>query len=115
MWLMTERFGLWRHLTALKKFMLLGQGDFVTCLMDQLGPQLAARASKIYSRHNLSGIVDSALRSSNAQYEPTDVLDRVGVRLLEPEGGDDGWKVFVLDYVLESPVTAVVHARATMK
>jgi hypothetical protein len=36
--LMRERFQLGTHLRALKKFLLLGQGDFVTLLMDMLGP-----------------------------------------------------------------------------
>jgi hypothetical protein len=35
------------------------------------------------SRHNLTGVLEGALRSSNAQYEPSFVLDRIGVRLLE--------------------------------
>ena len=34
-------------------------------------------------RHNLTGVLEGALRSSNAQYEPSFVLDRIGVRLLE--------------------------------
>ena len=34
-------------------------------------------------RHNLTGVLEGALRSSNAQFEPQFVLDRIGVRLLE--------------------------------
>ena len=34
-------------------------------------------------RHNLTGVLEGALRSSNAQFEPSFVLDRIGVRLLE--------------------------------
>ncbi|CAM9387478.1 unnamed protein product [Chrysoparadoxa australica] len=102
------------HLRALKKFMLLGQGDFVTTLMDQLGPELGKRASQIY-KNNLTGVVDSALRASNLQYESSEILDRVGVRLLEPSAGDSGWEVFSLDYMVESPITAVIDSAASLK
>ena len=46
--LMQKRFYLSTHLLALKKFMLLGQGDFVTCLMDSVGPELKKRANQLY-------------------------------------------------------------------
>ena len=71
---------------ALKKFLLLGQGDFVTCLMDTIGPELRKRSNQLY-RHNLTGMLENALRSSNAQYEPSYVLDLIGVRLLEASPG----------------------------
>ena len=87
--LMMKEFYLSDHLLALKKFVLLGQGDFVTCLMDEIGPELKKRASQLF-RHNLSGMLEGALRASNAQFEPSYVLDRIGVRLLEPSPGDTG-------------------------
>ena len=109
--LMERKFYLSTHLLALKKFMLLGQGDFVTCLMDSVGPELKKRATQLY-RHNLTGTLEGALRASNAQFEPSYVLDRVGVRLLEASPGDSGWEVFSLDYAVDSPLNAVVHAEA---
>ena len=109
--LMETRFFLSTHLLSLKKFMLLGQGDFVTCLMDALGPELRKKATALY-RHNLTGMLEGALRSSNAQFEPAFVLERVGVRLLEASPGDSGWEVFTLDYVVDSPLSAVVHGDA---
>ena len=51
---MINEFYLVDHFLALKKFILLGQGDFVTCLMDEVGPELKKRATQLY-RHNLSG------------------------------------------------------------
>ena len=108
---MERKFYLSTHLLALKKFMLLGQGDFVTCLMDSVGPELKKRATQLY-RHNLTGTLEGALRASNAQFEPSYVLDRVGVRLLEASPGDSGWEVFSLDYAVDSPLNAVVHAEA---
>jgi gamma-tubulin complex component 3 len=112
--LLLNQHKLMAHLQALKKFLLLGQGDFVTFLMDRLGGELGKRASQIF-RHNLTGIVESALRSSTVQYESPDMLDRVAVRLLEPSAGDTGWEVFSLDYIVESPLTAVIHSMASLK
>ena len=60
-------------------------------------------------------MLEGALRSSNAQYEPSYVLDRIGVRLLEPAAGDTGWEVFSLDYAVDAPLTAVVHTDAINK
>jgi gamma-tubulin complex component 3 len=111
---MESKFYLRTHLLALKKFMLLGQGDFVTCLMDSVGPELKKRSNQLY-RHNLTGILDGALRSSNAQFEPTYVLDRVGVRLLDSVPGDTGWEVFSLDYAVDTPLNAIVHQEASVR
>lgn len=109
--MLEHKFHLNSHLLALKKFMLLGQGDFVTCLMDSVGPELKKRANQLY-RHNLTGVLEGALRSSNAQFEPAFVLDRIGVRLLEASPGDSGWEVFSLDYAVDTPLNAVVHHEA---
>ena len=83
----------------------------MTCLMDSIGPELKKRASQQY-RHNLTGLLEGALRSSNAQYEPSWVLDRVGIRLLEAVPGDTGWEVFSLDYIVDLPINAVVTTEA---
>ena len=111
--MMMDDFYLIDHFLAMKKFILLGQGDFVTCLMDEVGPELKKRATQLY-RHNLSGMLEGALRSSNAQFEPSYVLDRVGVRLLEPSPGDTGWEVFTLDYAVDAPLTAVIHTEVQL-
>lgn len=105
------RFDLYAHLLALKQFLFLGQGDFVICLMDIIGPELKKRANQLY-RHNLTEMLEGALRASNAQYLPTSVLDRVGVRLLEASPGDTGWEVFSLDYSVDPPLTGIVHTQA---
>ena len=54
--------------------------------MDNMGQELKKRANQLY-RHNLTGLLEGALRSSNAQYEPSFILDRIGIRLLEPQPG----------------------------
>ncbi|KAG5179865.1 Spc98 family-domain-containing protein [Tribonema minus] len=107
------------HLRALKKFLLLGQGDFVTALLDTLGldtlgVELGKRASTVY-HHNLSGIVDSALRGGAVQYEAPEILDRVAVKLLDAGHNETGWDVFSLCYTVQAPLTAVIHASAMLQ
>jgi gamma-tubulin complex component 3 len=111
--LVMSRFYVQTHLLALKKFMLLGQGDFVTCLMDGVGPELKRRANQLF-RHNLTGILEGALRASNAQFEPSYVLDRIGIRLLEATAGDSGWEIFSLDYAIDAPLNAVSRSFAVL-
>lgn len=58
-------------------------------------------------RHNLISLLESAIRSSNAQYDDADVLSRLCVRVLQPSPGDQGWDVFSLDYRVDSPLNVV--------
>ena len=69
-----------KHCTALKRYLLLGQGDFIQTLMDLLGPDLANRAGEM-SEYQLNGSLDAAIRASNAQFDDADVLDRLRVKL----------------------------------
>jgi gamma-tubulin complex component 3 len=95
--LILDTFQLRLHLHAIKKYILLSQGDFVQYLMDSLGPTLSKPATSIY-RHNVTGTLESAIRSSNAQYDHPDVLKRLDVRLLDGNEGETGWDLFVLDF-----------------
>ncbi|CAG8731061.1 7839_t:CDS:2, partial [Funneliformis mosseae] len=81
------KFKLKEHLTALKRYLLLGQGDFIQHLMAQLGSGLSKPANTLY-RHNLTGTLEAAIRASNAQYDDPDILRRLDVRLLEVSPGD---------------------------
>ena len=57
--------------------------------------------------HNLSSLLETAVTSSNAQYEEPDILERLDVRLLESSLGDTGWDVFSLDYHVDGPIGTV--------
>ena len=82
-----DKYKLLTHCRALKRYLLLGQGDFVQCLMDGLVKELDKPASQQY-HHNLVAVMDSALRQSNAQFEEKDVVDRLDIKvgLCEPAG-----------------------------
>ena len=105
--LMNSKFKLFDHLVALKKYLLLGQGDFVALLMETLF-SILDRPSGSQFRHTLNGAVEHAVRGSNAQYDSRNVLGRLDARLLEQSHGDTGWDVFTLEYRIEAPVDVVI-------
>jgi gamma-tubulin complex component 3 len=53
------------HCNSIRKYLLMGQGDFMQYLMDLLANELGEPASKIY-RHSLMSSLETAVRSSNA-------------------------------------------------
>jgi gamma-tubulin complex component 3 len=69
-------------------------------------PELIKPATLLYP-HNLSSILESAIRVTNAQFEDADILNRLDVRLLEQSPGDTGWDVFSLDYHVDGPIGTV--------
>ncbi|XP_065841235.1 gamma-tubulin complex component 3 homolog [Oscarella lobularis] len=94
------------HLKAMRRYLLMGQGDFIRHLMDLLEPELEQDAGHLYL-HNLSGTLESAVRATNAQFDDSDILERLDVRLLELSAGDTGWDVFSLDYHVDGPIQTV--------
>ncbi|ORZ02633.1 Spc98 family-domain-containing protein [Syncephalastrum racemosum] len=109
--LLRNKYKLMDHLQALKRYLLLGQGDFIQYLMDTLGPGLSRPANTLL-RHNLTGVLETAVRASNAQYDDPEILNRLDVRLLEISSGDLGWDVFTLDYHVDSPINTVFSPKA---
>ena len=106
-YLMDNKFKLFDHLNALKKYLLLGQGDFIALLMETLSSYLDRPAGSQY-RHTLTAQLEHAVRGSNAQYDSPDVLNRLDARLLELSHGEIGWDVFTLEYKIDAPVDVVI-------
>lgn len=111
-YLMDDKFKLFDHLNALKKYLLLGQGDFIALLMESLASNLDRPAGSQY-RHTLTGQLDHAIRGSNAQFDSPDVLRRLDARLLELSHGEIGWDVFTLEYKVDAPVDVVITSWAS--
>ncbi|XP_027069148.1 gamma-tubulin complex component 3-like isoform X2 [Coffea arabica] len=103
---MYNRYKFKEHCLAIKRYLLLGQGDFVQYLMDIVGPELSEPANTI-SSFKLAGLLESAIRSSNAQYDDPDVLDRLRVKMMPHNTGDRGWDVFSLEYDARVPLNTV--------
>jgi gamma-tubulin complex component 3 len=94
------------HLKAFRKYLLLGQGDFVKHLMDIIQSELTKPATHCYV-HNLTALLETAIQSSNAKYDEQDVLSRLDVQLLDASPGDTGWDVFSLLYRVDGPISTV--------
>nr|GEV64496.1 gamma-tubulin complex component 3 [Tanacetum cinerariifolium] len=85
------------HCLAIKRFILLGQGDFVQYLMELAEPVLSEPAKTI-SKIHLSGLLEKAILSSSAQYNDNDSLHRLKVKMMPHKAGGTGWDVFSLDH-----------------
>lgn len=125
-----DQYHLVDHLRGLKEILFLGQGDFICTLMDGLHIEFESRKNinEIYVT-SLMNIVYDALRTTNAKFFPNHVIDRVNVQLLSPdsklksfwnnqsskEDEIEGWDIFRLDYIVDAPLTAVVHPIAMEK
>lgn len=105
--LMDSKFRLFEHLQALKKYLLLGQGDFIALLMESLASNLDRPANSQY-RHTLTAQLEHAIRASNAQFDSPDVLRRLDARMLELSHGEIGWDCFTLEYKIDAPVDVVI-------
>ncbi|XP_015219935.1 gamma-tubulin complex component 3 [Lepisosteus oculatus] len=103
---LNKNYLLLEHMQAMRRYLLLGQGDFIRHLMDLLKPELARPATTLY-QHNLTGILETAVRATNAQFDSPEILKRLDVRLLEVSPGDTGWDVFSLDYHVDGPIATV--------
>lgn len=94
------------HLQAMRKYLLLGQGDFIGLLMETLKPELD-RPGKELDRLTLSCIMTSAIRSTNAQYDDAEILDHLDVKLSQSFEGDTGWDIFALYYTIQGPLSPI--------
>ncbi|KAF9055299.1 hypothetical protein BDZ89DRAFT_1175392 [Hymenopellis radicata] len=109
-----DKFKLLDHLNGLKHYLLLGYGDFADQLMEALGTSLTRPANTLF-RHNLTATLETAIRSSNAQNDPPDVLRRLDSRMLEYTHGEIGWDVFTLEYKVDAPIDTVIDPGSMIK
>lgn len=115
--LMLDNFHLLDHLGALKRYMLLNAGDFVSVLMERLGDTLDHPASTLH-RHNLTSSLGDAIQTSNAQYEPEHVITHLDARMQEDKKSTVGWEAFTLEYRVGKPIDVILtdsNARKYLK
>ncbi|PRP86999.1 gamma-tubulin complex component 3 [Planoprotostelium fungivorum] len=102
------------HCWAIKRYLLLGQGDFIQYLMDLLEPELDGPASML-SRLNLGGKLGQATRASNLQEDSPDFVKDLDIKLNLPDkssGGVSGWDHFSLDFRVKKPVNTILTTSA---
>ncbi|KAF7507311.1 hypothetical protein GJ744_010745 [Endocarpon pusillum] len=112
--LMSHKYHLFTHFTAIKKYLLLSQGDFIALLMESLAPHLDRPAYSQY-RHTLTSQLEHAIRHSNAQYDDPEVLRRLDARMVELGSGEIGWDSFTLEYKISPPCDVVITQWASMQ
>ncbi|XP_070157516.1 gamma-tubulin complex component 3 [Polyergus mexicanus] len=106
--ILTKQYHLMDHLQGIKGYLLLGQGHFIQHLMHLLEPELAKSASSLYP-HNLSSILETAIRATSSKLDDLDVQKRLDVRLLAPSENETGWDVFILDYNVDGPIGTILE------
>ncbi|KAJ8683568.1 hypothetical protein QAD02_019360 [Eretmocerus hayati] len=106
--ILTKQYHLMDHLQGIKGYLLLGQGHFVQHLMHLLEPELAKPANSLYP-HNISSILETAIRATSTKLDELDVQKRLDVRLLTPSENETGWDVFALDYNVDGPIGTILE------
>ncbi|XP_016993088.2 gamma-tubulin complex component 3 [Drosophila takahashii] len=96
------------HLHAMRRYLLLGQGDFVSILIENMKDELERGGGDIYA-HDLSSMLDAALRCTNAQYDDPDILNHLDVIVQRPFIGDIGWDIISLQYIVQGPLATMLE------
>ena len=111
-----ESYGFHDHVSAAKRYLLMGQGDFHAGLMDAVAPVLDEPAANV-SAYALTGALETATRASNAQFDPPEILDKLRVAVHNRGVGTEetGWDVFSLRYVASAPLDVVFTADVNKK
>ncbi|KAJ2452656.1 hypothetical protein EV183_002807 [Coemansia sp. RSA 2336] len=108
-----DKFDLMGHIEAIRRYLLLEQGDFALALMEVLDNQMELSGRTVMA-HDLSAALSSAIRSSNAQYEDSDRLAELALTFSEDSAKHRGWDDVALTYNLTAPLSYVIP-RATMR
>ncbi|KAJ2847453.1 Microtubule-nucleating Tub4p (gamma-tubulin) complex component [Coemansia brasiliensis] len=108
-----DKFDLMGHVEAIRRYLLLEQGDFALALMEVLDNQMELSGRTVMA-HDLSAALSSAIRSSNAQYEDPDRLTVLALTFSEDSAKYRGWDEVALTYNLTAPLSYVIP-RATMR
>ncbi|KAF8822619.1 Spc97 / Spc98 family protein [Cardiosporidium cionae] len=89
-----------------KRFLLMGDGDFSSTLLENTFELLDQNASKL-RKHSLLSLLESALRTGTAYPYSPNVIKCVFTEMHTPSRGDTGWDVFYLDYHVNPPMDAI--------
>lgn len=95
------------HLQAMRKYLLLGQGDFINLLMENLKDELDRNARDLY-QHALFSIVASSVRATS-QFDDAQILEHLDVKLVHAIDGDRGWDIFTLQYTVHGPLATILE------
>ncbi|EDW48794.1 gamma-tubulin complex component 3 isoform X1 [Drosophila sechellia] len=97
------------HLYGMRRYLLLGQGDFISILIENMKNELERPGLDVYA-NDLTSMLDSALRCTNAQYDDPDILNHLDVIVQRPFNGDIGWDIISLQYIVHGPLAAMLES-----
>ena len=80
---------------------------FILIINETNRDELNKPGEKIF-RYNIQSHFEQAIRSSNAQFDDPDIVDRLDFRILQRNKGDIGWNIFSLDYHVDPPINTVI-------
>lgn len=101
------QYRLFEHLQAMRKYLLLGQGDFINLLMENLKNELDRPAKDLY-QHALFSIVATSIRATS-QFDDAEILEHLDVKLVHAIEGDRGWDIFTLQYTVHGPLATILE------
>lgn len=107
--------GLQMHVRALRRYVLLGQGDFASSLVSsvaQTGLADMPLAAAVARKPSLASALEAATRASNAHLDNKDVLDRLEL-CLQPIHAPSlatspCWRALQVRYAVQQPLSAVL-------
>eukprot|EP00878_Enallax_costatus_P017689 GHUV01018585.1.p1 GENE.GHUV01018585.1~~GHUV01018585.1.p1 ORF type:complete len:688 (+),score=234.63 GHUV01018585.1:858-2921(+) len=101
-----------KHCQAIRRYLLLGQGDFVVALLDCLGPELNKLAKDV-SEVTLNHLLRTALlASAGGAQEEGGVQDRLKAYKAQTGDLETGWDAFSLQYQLGPPLSSIFTSAA---
>lgn len=109
-----SQFHFTKHCDALRRYLLLGQGDFVAALMDLMVVELDKPAKDI-SALTLNHLVRQAMMASNGKFDDEDVVDRLQAKKHQHTDNEPGWHVFSLNYAITGPLATIFTPAAMNK
>ena len=77
--------------------------------MDIVGLDLS-QVVNTTSSFKLLGLLESAIRASNAQYDDPNILNCLRVKMMPHHSGDRGWDVFSLEYNARDPLNTILQS-----
>ena len=77
--------------------------------MDIVVPNLSPLDNTI-SSFKISGLLESAIHASNAQYDDPNVLNILREKMMLHHSGDRGWDVFSLEYNARDPLNTILQS-----
>ncbi|KAJ6222126.1 hypothetical protein RDWZM_000671 [Blomia tropicalis] len=109
--ILNDRYTLYGHFVAHKRYLLLEQGDFINYLMELFYPIINRPANKL-KLYTLSQTLENAIRKTNAQYDCSEVLNRIDIFLEKSLPNENGWNIFALKYRIDGPISTIFNEQS---